>query len=339
MNKHNLVILTNEKIYENNGYFCDNIDIKNLSEKLSSYFDVCLAGRNSNQKRYHHINIKKIKIFNNLFSPFFKFTKLISDKNSKYLIVSLSPFTFLFLILLKILNKKVFLYFRSDGFLEYKKIMGFFGPVIYGTMFYLSTKIALLISCRDYILRGRKGFIVSPSQLNEKWFYIQKSPNLSSINLLYVGRLKIEKGVFSLIEIIKGKENINLTMIGAEENQLKLFNYKNLKVLGIENDENRLIKHYDAHNIFILPSYTEGHPMVLIEALSRLRPVIIFKDIDHIIGKHKGIFVSDRNDVSLMKTIQHIKENYKIIQEDMKTNVLPTNEKFINDMKSIILNH
>ena len=49
--------------------------------------------------------------------------------------------------------------------------------------------------------------------------------------------------------------------------------------------------------------------------------------------------MSDRNDVSLMKTIQHIKENYKIIQEDMKTNVLPTNEKFINDMKSIILSH
>ena len=35
MNKDNLVILSNEKICINNGYFCDNIDIKNLSEKFS----------------------------------------------------------------------------------------------------------------------------------------------------------------------------------------------------------------------------------------------------------------------------------------------------------------
>ena len=339
MNKQNLIILTNEKIYEKNGYYCDNIDIKNLSEKLSNYFDVCLTGRNSNQKRHHSINIEKIKIFKNLFSHIFKLKELISKKNSKYLIVSLNPFTFLLLILLKILNKKVFLYFRSDGFSEYKKIIGFFGLAIYGGMFFLSTKVAILISCKDYILRGKKGFIVSPSQLNKKWLIDQKIPNLSSINLLYVGRLKIEKGVFSLVEIIKETENINLTLIGAEENQLKLFNYKNIKVFGIENDENTLIKHYDDHNIFILPSYTEGHPMALIEALSRLRPVVIFKDIDHVIGKYTGIFVSERNHVSLMKTIQHIKENYKTIQEKMKTNILPTNEKFINDLKKIILNH
>ena len=59
MNKDNLVILSNEKIYDNSGYFCDNIDIKNLSEKLNYHFNVYLIGRKSNQKRFHKINIKK----------------------------------------------------------------------------------------------------------------------------------------------------------------------------------------------------------------------------------------------------------------------------------------
>ena len=49
MDKENLIILTNEKIYENNGSYCDNIDIKNLSEKLNNYFNVCLIGRKSSQ--------------------------------------------------------------------------------------------------------------------------------------------------------------------------------------------------------------------------------------------------------------------------------------------------
>ena len=40
----------------------------------------------------------------------------------------------------------------------------------------------------------------------------------------------------------------------------------------------------------ILPSFTEGYPMVVLEALSRLRPVIIFTEIEHIIEGRNGIF-------------------------------------------------
>ena len=49
-----------------------------------------------------------------------------------------------------------------------------------------------------------------------------------------------------------------------------------------------LIKIYDNHNIFILPSFTEAHPKVIDESLARLRPVIIFEEIKHIIQNRKG---------------------------------------------------
>ena len=52
MNKDNLVILSNEKIYDNSSYFCDNIDIKNLSEKLNNYFNVYLIGENQIKKDF-----------------------------------------------------------------------------------------------------------------------------------------------------------------------------------------------------------------------------------------------------------------------------------------------
>ena len=60
-----------------------------------------------------------------------------------------------------------------------------------------------------------------------------------------------------------------------------------------------IIEIYDNHNIFILPSFTEGHPQVLDEALSRLRPVIIFDDISHVVGNREGIFIAKRNAKSL----------------------------------------
>ena len=78
--------------------------------------------------------------------------------------------------------------------------------------------------------------------------------------------------------------------------------------------------------------------MSLLEALARKRPVIIFEEIQHVIGKKKGIFVSKRNYESLIKTIEYIKKNYRKIQDDMKENRLPTNKEFIQSMENLITN-
>ena len=116
------------------------------------------------------------------------------------------------------------------------------------------------------------------------------------------------------------------------------FNFpENIKIFKIENNETNLIKYYDDHNIFILPSFTEGHPMVLLEALARLRPVIVFKDIDHVIEDKKGIFVAERNIESLVEKIEFIKKNYESIQDEMKKNKLPTKQEFLESLIDIIV--
>jgi hypothetical protein len=71
---------------------------------------------------------------------------------------------------------------------------------------------------------------------------------------------------------------------------------------------------YDTHDILILPSYTEAHPKVLDEALSRLKPVIIFDDIKHIINGRLGVFSLERESRKLKETIYYI-----IIWELMRT--------------------
>ena len=110
----------------------------------------------------------------------------------------------------------------------------------------------------------------------------------------------------------------------------KLSEALRVKILPTLNNKSKLIKYYDDHNIFILPSFTEGHPMVLLEALARRRPVVIFDEIKHVIGDKKGVFVSKRNFLSFLSTLNTIKKNYKKIQKDMKKNKLPTNKEFID---------
>ena len=76
--------------------------------------------------------------------------------------------------------------------------------------------------------------------------------------------------------------------------------------------------------------------MALLESLARRRPVVIFEDIDHVIEKKKGIFVSKRNFLDLFKTLNFIKDNYNSIQNDLRKNYLPTHKEFIRDLIKFI---
>ena len=335
--KKTLYVISNEKIFHNNeNYFCDNIDMKSTPEGLNKEFEVKIIARTSNFNRKQKINLKSIKIFSNIFSYISEVIKSSKDKNSQFLMISLSPYTFLSCIILNFLGKKPYIYLRSNGYDEYKIILGFIGKFIYHLMFIIISKISILISCRKYILMGRNGYVVSPSQLDQSWTENLTVPSVDNIKLIYVGRVKKEKGIFSFSEMIKNKNNITLTIIGASDNDKKKINQNNIKIFKIVEDRKELIRLYDENNIMILPSYTEGYPMVILESLSRLRPVIIFKDIEHVIQDRKGIFISDRNFQSLNEKINYIIDNYVSIQESMKSNNLPHKDSFINQLKEIL---
>jgi|TARA_B110001450_G_C17568179_1_gene459661 glycosyltransferase involved in cell wall biosynthesis len=334
-----LFIISNESIFErDNEYFCDNLDVKSTPEGLNRSFKVNIIARRSKKSRSHKINLDKINLSTSIFSFLKDIIKDFKNKDSKYLVISISPYTFLACILLRFFKKKPLVYLRSDGYGEYKAILGFIGPIIYHLMFTVTSMVSNLISCRKYILKNKEGDLVSPSQIDESWLNNTIDANFEKIKLLYIGRIKIEKGIYSLLDIIKDNNEISLSVVGAEKNLTQSINQNNVSVHEIEGDKQKLIKFYDDHNIFILPSFTEGHPMALLEALARKRPVIIFEEIKHVIGDKKGIFISKRNLDSLIETINHIKKNYREINEQMNQNKLPTNKDFIEEFRNLISN-
>ena len=197
-------------------------------------------------------------------------------------------------------------------------------------MFKIVTFRTNVITCQKRLFTKGKSDVVFPSEINSFWINNRQKSLLDKPRLLYVGRVKVEKGVFSLLKIFDQIEiDTELSIVGRAEN----VNSKNNKVsfVGPVYDSATLIKIYDNHNIFILPSFTEAHPKVIDESLARLRPVIIFDEISHIIQNRKGIFVSKRNAKSLLETINFIMKNYENIQESILENKLPTKLFLINE--------
>ena len=176
-----------------------------------------------------------------------------------------------------------------------------------------------------------------PSELNFLWKKnIKKNYYLNStINILYVGRFKVEKGIYSLIDIhSKLPKNIKLTLVGNGDN-IKIDDDR-IKLINFVKNEKQLINIYDSANIFILPSYTEAHPKVVDESLSRMRPVIVFNDIKYVIKDRYGVFSIDRSHQELIKIINYLKNNNQFIFDILKKNKLPQRKDFLKSLYEVI---
>ena len=93
--------------------------------------------------------------------------------------------------------------------------------------------------------------------------------------ILYVGRLEAEKNLGLLLTAaakLASRLPVRLTFIGAGSRQGEL--HAQAQALGVEVEfpgvvnHRRLPERYRAADVFVLPSFTEGHPKVLIEAMA-----------------------------------------------------------------------
>lgn len=338
--KQKLCIISNESISkQKSGFYCDNVDLKSIPEELNKFYDLDLIARESKIERSKKIEIKNIFVHYSFFSYLLNILKSFKRKYNTYFIISLTPITFLSALILILYKKKFYLYLRSDGFEEYRKKIGIIGHLIYKIMFWLVCPKAKLITCNKKLLKGMSGDLVRPSQLTKKWKVSITKANLEKINLLYIGRIKVEKGIFSLIKMLeKSKLNFSLSILSNEPYVKIKLNQEFINIIKKSNHDS-LINIYDNHNIFILPSYTEAYSQVIDESLSRGRPAIIFNDIaDIIFSYRKGVFACDRDLAALENTIEYIIKNYSEISKEISKNHLPQKDNFINDLRKILEN-
>ena len=328
----NLVVLNNEKVSkENNKFYCRNYNFKILPEGFSKYFKVEYIVRKSNTKESHELFLHKVSIASNIIQFIYYLLSTFKNKNTKYYIITISPYTFIAFLFLLLFRKKVFVYLISSGHEEWKFILGSWSVWIYHIMYLIVTSNSIVIALHDRLHKKQNTFLINSSTLNEEWQKNFKEPKVDKVKFLYVARVNPEKGIYEFLEMFKNlKINAEISIVGKTKNLRlqskfkKLFDdNKNIKFPGYISDRKLLMDTYDNHNILILPSFTEGQPYVVDEALARRRPVLIFEDIAHIIKNRKGIFVSKRNIESLTETISFIMQNYYEIQKEIGKNKLP----------------
>ena len=337
MSYNNLVIINNEKVFkENNSFYCDNLDLKIIPEELNEYYKVQYIVRSSNKKGKQNIKLSDIKTASNIFQFIYFVFKTFKIPNTSYLLVCITPYTFLsFLILFLFGKTRVFVYLFSSGHEEYKHVLGSWSVWIYHIMYKIVTSNSKVIVCHERLFNKNKSYLVDISRLDDEWLKNQKDALLDKIRFLYVGRMSQEKGIFDFLEMFNQiKLDAELSIVGNLKNEN--FLNKNIKPLGYVADPQSLINIYDNHNIMILPSFTEATPYVVDEALSRKRPVIIFEDIAYIAKDKKGIFISKRNMNSFLETTKYIMDNYLEIQKKMEQNDLPTKKGMIKQISDII---
>ena len=334
MKKENLVILNNEKIFKKNEkYYCDNLDLKVVPEGLNNFFNVKFIARSSKQKGGQELNQLNISISKNIFEFLKNLFKTFKYKN-KYLIISITPYTFIASLILFVFRKKIYLYLWSDGKEEWKHLIGSWSVWIYQVMYEICSSFSKLIVCNPRLTR-KKSHLISISRLDEEWKKNPKKISCDSAKFLYVGRVSKEKGIFDFMEIFNNNNlKGSLTIVGNSKNFKP--NKPQIVYLGYVSDDKTLRNIYDNHNITILPSYTEGYPYVVDESLARVRPVIIFEEISYVVNNKKGIFVCKRDAESVLKTTNFILNNYDKIQREIRENNLPTKKSMLKQISDII---
>ncbi|WP_368657988.1 glycosyltransferase [Metabacillus halosaccharovorans] len=131
----------------------------------------------------------------------------------------------------------------------------------------------------------------------------------NKIILTYIGRLVKEKGIIELTEALKNLDDrFYCIFIGDGPLKGQLENDKDLKgkIMLTGQVPNEMVTTYlSKADIFILPSYSEGMPTVIIEALALKKPVISTNvgGVPELFGKYSNILIEPKSSQQIKDTV------------------------------------
>lgn len=182
------------------------------------------------------------------------------------------------------------------------------------------------------------------SSLGYKVFQVPNAIDISSLpqnqdrryakQVIFAGRLSLEKGIDTLIEIGKKlPSDIQLIILGAgpEEQKIKDFakNYKNIHYLGYQNKKNT-ISLIQGSDILIQPSLKEGISSTILEAMA-CNTIVIASNVggntELIENGINGIIEEPNDPDSYVKQTITLFENTEL-QKSLKNQALKTVEKY-----------
>lgn len=152
--------------------------------------------------------------------------------------------------------------------------------------------------------------------------------------ILYAGRLIREKGLYELLDAlaaVRERRACHLTMAGEgpELEQLRV----RASQLGIGDDisftghlvEDDLAQLYRSADVFVLPSYSEGLPTVLLEAMSYGLPIVTTRirgAADHLAEGENALFVPVRSADAIAEALERLLDDAALRAKMRENNLL-----------------
>ena len=150
-----------------------------------------------------------------------------------------------------------------------------------------------------------------PSAIEDKWLLNgikQKNP---TTNFLFIGRFDERKGLKELNsvlnDLLKNKElEFKFQFIGPIINEVRITHNK-IEYLGEIRVDANMKKHLEMADVIVCPSYSEGMPNVIIEAMANKMAVIATDvgAVNLLVNEQNGILISPKNTDELKSAILH----------------------------------
>ena len=266
----------------------------------------------------------KSRLHINLLTSFYLMKFLIYNKEKIIIFSFQSHLPAIFLA--KFFNKKIFIRNSEEIFGATKyadnKLSAFIILFLKIIFYNFTDKIIAIskkskISLEKIIISKKKiKLIYNPYLLDDKNFRVKNSYN-KKFDILCIGRFTKQKNFLLAIKAINDLTNkypyINLTLIGNGPLKKNLINFANRNIKFLD-WTNSIKKYFLSSNLFILPSYYEGLPNTLIDAVYYNLPSISTdcSGARDILMNNKGGYIIPINDLDqLKKKISLVISNYK----------------------------
>jgi glycosyltransferase involved in cell wall biosynthesis len=167
--------------------------------------------------------------------------------------------------------------------------------------------------------------------------------------VLFFGRLNPTKGPEMLaktaVNISKKRKDIAFVWVGpdegrAEEVKKLIKDYKNMKYLGPIQGKEKIAEMYQAADVYVLPSYREGLPLTLFEAMASRLPIIAspVNGVPYEMTSPENGLFSDYGDLkSLEDNILKILTNKKMAKTISENNFTKSQNYDWNDICKIYM--
>lgn len=182
-----------------------------------------------------------------------------------------------------------------------------------------------LQSCEQIAATAKK--LLLPNFIEEEIFKFEKLPKHNErIQIIFVGGITIAKGGREILSLSQLYPQIDFHLYGKLHNDMRssfTLSKPNVHLHG-EVEHEQVLKAMSQSDLLLFPSYTEGFPLTVLEAMAIGLPIIASNvgAIGEMIDAAGGFLIQPRDVMGLAKAIDHL-----LLDDELRENMGKYNRK------------